>query len=80
MEHRMENNFSFDADELLSLINDKTKLIILNSPANPTGGVVSEVELKKLAEGLLNFPKVYVLSDEIYSRILFDGYISYQTS
>ena len=38
--HRMENNFSFDAEELLSLINEKTRLIILNSPANPTGGVV----------------------------------------
>ncbi len=70
--HRMENNFSFDADELLSLINQKTKLIILNSPANPTGGVVPEEELTKLANGLLNFPNVYVLSDEIYSRILFD--------
>ena len=72
--HRMENNFSFDADELISLINDKTKLIILNSPANPTGGVVSEVELIKLAEGLLKFPKVFILSDEIYSRILFDNH------
>ena len=70
--HRMANNFSFDAEELLSLINEKTKLIILNSPANPTGGVVPEKELEKLAEGLLNFPKVFVLSDEIYSRILFD--------
>ena len=72
--HRMENNFSFDADELLSLINYKTKLIILNSPANPTGGVVSEVELMKLAEGLSKFPNVYILSDEIYSRILFDNH------
>ena len=72
--HRMENNFSFDADELISLINDKTKLIILNSPANPTGGVVSEVELIKLAECLLKFPKVFILSDEIYSRILFDNH------
>ena len=70
--HRMENNFSFDADELLSLINDKTKLIILNSPANPTGGVVPESELAKLVKGLLKFPNVYILSDEIYSRILFD--------
>ena len=72
--HRMENDFSFDADELISLINDKTKLVILNSPANPTGGVVSEVELIKLAEGLLKFPKVHILSDEIYSRILFDNH------
>ena len=71
--HRMENNFSFDAEELLSLVNEKTKLIILNSPANPTGGVVPEKELERLAEGLQRFPKVYVLSDEIYSRILFDN-------
>ena len=70
--HRMENNFSFDADELLSLINKRTKLIILNSPANPTGGVVPKIELEKLANGLLDYPNVYILSDEIYSRILFD--------
>ena len=70
--HRMENDFSFDADELLSLVNKNTKLIILNSPANPTGGVVPEKELNKLAEGLLKFPNVFILSDEIYSRIIFD--------
>ncbi len=70
--HRMENDFSFDAEELLSLINNKTKLIILNSPANPTGGVVPEKELEKLANGLLEHPEVFILSDEIYSRILFD--------
>ena len=67
--HRMENNFSFDADELLSLINDKTRLIILNSPANPTGGVVPHQELEKLAKGLKKFTNVFILSDEIYSRI-----------
>jgi len=71
--HRMENNFSFDTDELLSLINDKTKLIIINSPANPTGGIVPFKELEKLAKGLAKFPGVYILSDEIYSRIIFDG-------
>ncbi len=71
--HRMQNKFSFDADELLSLVNNKTKLIILNSPANPTGGVVPDSELEKLARGLQKFPNVFVLSDEIYSRILFDG-------
>ena len=70
--HRMENNFSFDAEELLSLITNKTRLIILNSPANPTGGVVPYEELKKLADGLERFPNLFVLSDEIYSRILFD--------
>ena len=60
--HRMENNFSFDADELLSLITDKTKLIILNSPANPTGGVVPFKELEKLANGLEKFPNIFILS------------------
>ena len=72
--HRMENEFSFDADELLSLITDKTKLIILNSPANPTGGVVPVKELEKLANGLEKYPNVFILSDEIYSRILFDNH------
>lgn len=72
--HRMKNNFSFDAEELLSLVNEKTKLIILNSPANPTGGVVPKSEYDKLVEGLIKFPKVFILSDEIYSRILFDDH------
>ena len=71
--HRMENGFSFNADELLSLINDKTRLIILNSPANPTGGVVPDEELRKLSLGLEKLPNVFILSDEIYSRILFDN-------
>ena len=71
--HRMENNFSFDADELLSLVNEKTRLIILNSPANPTGGVVPKSEYIKLIKGLEKYPDVYILSDEIYSRILFDN-------
>ena len=65
----MENNYSFDANELLSLINDKTRLIILNSPANPTGGVVPHQELEKLVKGLEKFPNIFILSDEIYSRI-----------
>ena len=69
--HRMKNNFSFDADELLSLITPKTKLIIFNSPGNPTGGVVPEKEFKKLAEGLSKFPNIFILSDEIYDRIVF---------
>ena len=70
--HRMENNFSFDADELLSLITEKTKLIILNSPANPTGGVVPIKEFEKLVNGLEEYPNIFILSDEIYSKILFD--------
>ncbi len=68
----MENEFSFDVDELRSLVNDKTKLIILNSPANPTGGVISAEDLVQVADVALtrNIP---VLSDEIYSRMLYGG-------
>ncbi|MEH6495475.1 MAG: pyridoxal phosphate-dependent aminotransferase [Pseudomonas marincola] len=68
-----ENGFSFDADQVLSLITDKTRLIILNTPANPTGGIVEKAELAKLANGLKNHPNVYILSDEIYSRLTYDG-------
>ncbi|WP_169569229.1 pyridoxal phosphate-dependent aminotransferase [Sneathiella limimaris] len=68
-----KNKFSFDADEVLSLITDKTRLIILNSPANPTGGVVPKEEIDKLVKGLQAFPDVYILSDEIYSRMTYDG-------
>lgn len=68
-----ENDFSFDADYVLSLISDKTRLLILNTPANPTGGVIAAAELEKLAMGLANHPDVYILSDEIYSRMTYDG-------
>ncbi len=68
-----ENGFSFDADHVLSLINERTRLIILNTPANPTGGVIDAIELKKLAVGLKQHPDVYILSDEIYSRMTYDG-------
>jgi aspartate aminotransferase len=67
------SGFSFDADKVLAKVNDSTRLLILNTPANPTGGVVQRAELKKLAEGLERFPNVYVLADEIYSRLLYDG-------
>ncbi len=65
--------FSFNAEEVLSLITPRTRLIILNSPANPTSGVVPKIELERLARGLEANPKVHILSDEIYSRILYDG-------
>ena len=68
-----ENNFSFDAGEVLNLINDKTRLIIINNPQNPTGALIDEKEIKKLVEGLRNFPNVCILSDEIYSRQIYDG-------
>ncbi len=70
---REENEFSFSADEVLDLITPATRLMILNSPANPTGGVLRTEELDKLVEGLQNHPQVVILSDEIYSQMLYDG-------
>ncbi|MCB1434403.1 MAG: pyridoxal phosphate-dependent aminotransferase [Alphaproteobacteria bacterium] len=70
---REEKDFGFDAEEVLSLITPATRLIIINSPANPTGGVVSRAEITKLAEGLLKHPDVAILSDEIYSHQVYDG-------
>ena len=70
---REENDFAFDPDEVLSLITPKTRLLILNSPANPTGGVVPRHLIEKLVKGLARFPHVAILSDEIYSRMLYDG-------
>ena len=68
-----ENGFSFSADEVLGLITAKTRLIIINSPANPTGGTVPREEMDKLAAGLEKHPHVAILSDEIYGRMLYDG-------
>ncbi|MEE9140125.1 MAG: pyridoxal phosphate-dependent aminotransferase [Alphaproteobacteria bacterium] len=73
MPFREENDFSFSADEVLGKITPATRLIILNSPANPTGGVVPRAEMDRLVAGLEAHPQVAVLSDEIYSRILYDG-------
>src|SRR5689334_5482759 len=70
---REEKDFGFDAEEVLSLITPATRLIIINSPANPTGGVVSRQEITKLAHGLSKYPDVAVLSDEIYSHQVYDG-------
>ena len=68
-----KTGFSFDAAEVLAQITPRTRLIIINSPANPTGGVVPKAEMDKLADGLAAYPHVAVLSDEIYSRILYEG-------
>ena len=68
-----ENGFSFSAEKVLEKITQKTRLIIINSPANPTGGIVPKSELDKLAEGLEDFPNTFILSDEIYSRIIYDN-------
>ncbi len=70
---REENNFAFSAAETLSLITPQTRLLILNSPANPTGGVTPRVEVDKLVTGLERYPDVAVMSDEIYDHMLYDG-------
>ncbi len=67
------NGFSFSAEEVLNLITPQTRLIILNTPANPTGGAVPKEELDKLAAGLEAHPHVHILSDEIYSQMTYDG-------
>jgi aspartate/methionine/tyrosine aminotransferase len=68
-----EKGFSFSAAEVLALITPRTRLIILNSPANPTGGVVPKNEVDQLVAGLARHPEVAILSDEIYGEMLYDG-------
>ncbi|MGA0562629.1 pyridoxal phosphate-dependent aminotransferase [Ancylobacter sp. VNQ12] len=70
---REENGFAFSAEETLSLITPQTRLLILNSPANPTGGITPKAEIDKLVAGLAAHPQVVILSDEIYDQFLFDG-------
>lgn len=70
---REENGFAFSAEETLALITPKTRLLIINSPANPTGGVTPKSEIDKLVAGLADFPDVAVMSDEIYDQMVYDG-------
>jgi aspartate aminotransferase len=65
--------FSFRANEVLDKVTSRTRLMIINSPANPTGGVVPREELDRLVTGLERHPQVVVLSDEIYGEIVYDG-------
>ena len=67
-----DKDLKFSAEKVLSLITDKTRLLILINPNNPTGSFVEKAEIDKLAEGLKKFPHVTILSDEIYSRQIFD--------
>ena len=69
-----DSDFSFNADSVLSQITPRTRLVILNSPANPTGGAVAKEEVDKLVAGLGEYPEVAILSDEIYSRMCYDGH------
>lgn len=70
---REENGFAFSAEETLALITPKTRLLIINSPANPTGGVTPKAEVDKLVARLAKFPDVAIMSDEIYDQMLYDG-------
>ena len=69
---REENGFAFDAEEVLAQITPATRLLILNSPANPTGGVVPRAQFDALVAGLEAHPQVTVMSDEIYARLTYD--------
>jgi len=69
---REDRDFSLDVDELAAIITDHTKLIILNSPHNPTGGVMPRRDIEQVAE-VIGDRNILVLSDEIYSRLLFEG-------
>ncbi|CAO4142885.1 Aspartate aminotransferase [Methylorubrum aminovorans] len=70
---REANGFAFSAQETLSLITERTRLLIVNSPANPTGGITPKAEIDALVEGLEAHPGVAVLSDEIYGAMTYDG-------
>jgi len=69
---REERDFALDVKELASLINDRTKLIILNSPHNPTGGVLTQQDILAVAEAIGD-RNIMILSDEIYSRLIYEG-------
>ena len=70
---RERNGFAFSAEEALSLVTSNTRLVILNSPANPCGGVTPRAEVDALVSGLAERPDVALLSDEIYDQMLYDG-------
>jgi aspartate aminotransferase len=71
---REENGFAFSAEETLALMSERARLIILNSPANPTGGVTPKSEIDALVKGLAAFPDAAILSDEIYGQMTYDGF------
>ena len=70
---REDRGFSLDVDEFASLLNERTRVVILNSPHNPTGGTIPPADVAAIVEALRRWPEVVVLSDEIYSDILYEG-------
>src|SRR5260370_41120113 len=73
VQRREGNEFAFSAEETLALITPETRLLILNSPANPTGGVTPKAEVDKLVAGLERVPDLAMMSDEIYDHMVYDG-------
>ncbi|NPV14174.1 pyridoxal phosphate-dependent aminotransferase [candidate division WOR-3 bacterium] len=69
---REERGFRLDVEELVSLVNPRTKLIVINSPANPTGGVLTREDLRLIGEVALKY-NIWILADEIYSEIVYEG-------
>ncbi len=73
---RPENGFRLDAEALRASITPKTKWLVLNSPCNPTGAVYSGADLRALCDVLLDHPRVWVLTDDIYAKLVYDGLVS----
>jgi len=73
LEINENNNFEIESEKLYSLITNKTRLIIINNPNNPTGSFMDKTKITKLVKILEEFPNIAILSDEIYSNIIFDG-------
>ena len=69
---REENGFGLDVDELESLVNERTRLLIINSPANPTGGVLDRAQLERIASIAVEHDLI-VMADEIYAELIYDG-------
>ncbi|MEK0433373.1 MAG: hypothetical protein RL700_1580 [Pseudomonadota bacterium] len=70
---REDRNFSFDPKELAAKITPRTKLLILNSPQNPTGGILTREDLQAIADILRQHPQIWVFADEIYGQLVYDG-------
>lgn len=70
---REENAFALDPQDVISRLTPRTRMVVLNSPANPTGGVTPRAALQEMLDALKDRPEVWILSDEIYGRMLYDG-------
>ena len=75
IETRVEDNFKLQAEDLEAAITDKTKWFIFNSPSNPSGAAYSESELKKLTDVLVKYPRVWVLTDDMYEHLTYDNFV-----